>query len=125
MPQYFDKKDCSDLYNEVEKQGSQILQLNRKIVDNDLKYTDEKLQRESEIREIITKLTGELNKIKKQTLAIERQSTLQQEQIFLKTDEDTLVSRMIIVPPKPKHVDFSNLEKELKCLKNMVGEDGN
>ena len=125
VPQYFDKKDCSDLYNEVEKQGSQILQLNRKIVDNDLKYTDEKLQRESEIREIITKLTGELNKIKKQTLAIERQSTLQQEQIFLKTDEDTLVSRMIIVPPKPKHVDFSNLEKELKCLKNMVGEDGN
>jgi hypothetical protein len=127
VPQYFDKKDCSELYKEVEKQGTQILQLNRKIVDNDLKYTDEKLQREAEIREVILKLNAELQKIKRQALYLEKESIIQNENVFLKT-EDSSVSRMIIIPPKPKqhkHIDFSNVEKELKCLKNMVEEDKN
>jgi len=76
VPRLLDKKDCSELYKEVESQGQQIMSLNRKIVENDTKYTNEKLQREEEIRKILSVLSDELKELKSKAAYMERESNL-------------------------------------------------
>lgn len=117
VPQYFDRKDCSDLYQEVENQGDQILQLNRKIVDNDNRYTQEKLQREVEIRQIISKLSDELEKLKRQSYYYERQG-----QLILESYSRDTISNSTKIKSPILHLDFSNVEHEIKCLNNMVSK---
>lgn len=120
VPQWFDKKDCQDLYKEVESQGNQILQLNRKIVENDSKYTDEKLKRESEIRDVLFKLTGELQKLKSQSSYYERESRMVLESYVV---EDSSSTNPKIIPRKVPHLDFSNIEHEIECLNNMMDKN--
>jgi hypothetical protein len=120
VPQWFDKKDCQDLSKEVESQGNQILQLNRKIVENDSRYTDEKLKRESEIRDIIFKLTRELQKIKSQSNYYEMESIRVIESYSIK---DTFSVKPDGIPRKVPHLDFSNIEHEIECLNNMIDKD--
>lgn len=119
VPQWFDKKDCEDLYKEVESQGNQILQLNRKIVENDSKYTDEKLKRETEIREIIANLTNELEKIKAKSNFYERESKL----MLQSYSNDSSNSQPKVIPHKVPHLDFTHIEHEIKCLNNTIDKN--
>lgn len=120
VPQWLDKKDCKDLFIEVEAQGNQIIQLNRKIVENDSRYTDEKLKREGEIREIISNLSQELDKIKNQSNFFERESKMILQSYTDKMKEDTIVVQGKVISPRVRHLDFSDIENEIRCLNRII-----
>jgi hypothetical protein len=117
VPRLLDKKDCSELYKEVESQGQQIMNLNRKIVENDTKYTNEKLQREEEIRKILSVLSDELKELKAKAAYMERESNLV---LNTYSGQDTVSLKVKRIPVKARHLNFDPVMHELDCLNKMV-----
>jgi hypothetical protein len=93
------------------------MSLNRKIVENDTKYTNEKLQREEEIRKILSVLSDELKELKAKAAYMERESNLV---LNTYTNEDSVRLKVKKIPVKVSHLDFSPVMHELDCLNKMV-----
>ena len=52
-PSLIKDNDCADVYTELEKQRTDILRLNRELVDVQINANNERISREKEIAEIV------------------------------------------------------------------------
>ena len=52
-PSLIKDNDCNDVYEELEKQRVQLLELNKKIIDTQVDCTNERLEREKQIAKIL------------------------------------------------------------------------
>ena len=117
-PGYINRNNCDDLYPIIKQQKTEIALLSKEILDVQKECTQNSLQREREIREIVLQLEAEIDKMGKlQTARIYRKETIRD---TVQNGGDTIMrvesSQIRVISP-----DLSGMRKSLKCLKDKLG----
>ena len=117
-PGYINRNNCDDLYPIIKQQKTEIALLSKEILDVQKECTQNSLQREKEIREIVLQMEAEIDKMGKfHTARIYRKETIRD---TIQNGVDTIMrvesSQIRVISP-----DLSGMRKSLKCLKDKLG----
>jgi hypothetical protein len=117
-PGYINRNNCDELYPIIKQQKTEIASLSKEILDVQKECTQNSLQREKEIREIVLQMEAEIDKMGKfHTARIYRKETIQD---TVQNGGDTIMrvesSQVRVISP-----DLSGMRKSLKCLKDKLG----
>lgn len=120
-PSLIKDNDCKDVYEELNKQRSELLRLNSEIIGVQTECTNERLKREKEISDILNLIEDEMVRIERQSNQMVRESV---RPILIDTT-DSLNPQQSARPVRIVRPDFGKVMDNLHHLQEMVGEDGN
>jgi len=120
-PGWIDRNDCSDLYPIVKNQKEEIASLNKEILGVQKECTSSRVQRETEIRELVAQLEIEISKLGATQRQMLRKTYTTQDTISV----DSLNPyRMVIrdVREIPALMDLTKIKHSIQCIKDKVNE---
>jgi hypothetical protein len=120
-PGWIDRNDCSDLYPIVKNQKEEIASLNKEILGVQKECTSIRVQRETEIRELVAQLEIEISKLGATQRQMLRKTYTTQDTISV----DSLNPyRMVIrdVQEIPAPMDLTKIKHFIQCIKDKVNE---
>ena len=118
-PGWIDRNDCSDLYPIVKNQKQEIASLNKEILEVQKECTSSRVQRETEIRDLVAQLEIELSRLGSAQRKITKMSYRTIDTVKI---DSAAPARMVVrnVQSLSTPMDLSKIKHSVQCLKEKV-----
>lgn len=120
-PGWISRNDCSDLYPIVKNQKEEITSLNKEILEVQKECTSSRMQRETEIIELISNLEIEISKLgaSQRQMLRRNQTTIDTVSVDSTNTAQIIIRNVKTVPPS---IDLSKIKHSIQCIKDKVNE---
>ena len=117
-PSIISTNDCKDIYDELEKQRTELLRLNGQIIEVQTNCTNERLAREREIANILNIIEDEMKNLERESSMMSNESKMV---VLNPTDSSKSLPAPIYIPTRK--LDFHKVMDNIHNLQDMVGKD--
>ena len=115
-PSLIQDNDCREVYTELDNQRKELLRLNREIINVQTTCTNERLEREREIANVLRVIEEEIKRMERES----EMMTETRQLVILDTNSTKSQRSPAYIPIKP---DFHNVMDKVHHLQEMINED--